>query len=218
MSDAVQKSKRGYNYSYADITDILASISVGMEKYGVSLIPQIKPGTTSVEQNVTRGTKFNKKGDAYENITTEMLVQCEMVFTWVDNDNPGNHIDVPWFMTGSQSDPSQAFGSGLTYSTRYFLCNYFQIAQTDTDVDTYRSKQKEAEESENKAIVESIISKLDSEIKEFLADNPDKQEEIKALASKYAKAGNYKSIREPNLASKLLKEFEDTYIKKEGNE
>ena len=50
ISDVVAKEKRGYNYSYADITTILAKITAGMKKYGVSLIPQIVPGTANVEQ------------------------------------------------------------------------------------------------------------------------------------------------------------------------
>ena len=37
ISDVVAKEKRGYNYSYADITSILAKITAGMKKYGVSL-------------------------------------------------------------------------------------------------------------------------------------------------------------------------------------
>lgn len=61
-----EKEKRGYNYSYADITSILAKITAGMKKYGVSLIPQIVPGTSHVEQLVTSNTKFTKTGEAYE--------------------------------------------------------------------------------------------------------------------------------------------------------
>ena len=33
MSDAVAKSKRGYNYSYEDITEILANVTAGMKRY-----------------------------------------------------------------------------------------------------------------------------------------------------------------------------------------
>ena len=61
-----------------------------------------------------------------------------------------------------------------TYCTRYFLCNYFQIAQADSDVDAYRSKQKAAEESEDKAIAEEIIAQFDGIVRQFLADHPDK--------------------------------------------
>lgn len=215
MSDVVSKEKRGYNYSYADITTILAKITAGMKKHGVSLIPQIVPGTSHVEQNVVTNTKFDKTGKAYENTATEMLVTADMVFRWVNDENPDEFIEVPWFVTGSQGDPSQAFGSGLTYCTRYFLCNYFQIAQSDTDVDTYRSKQKEAEASEDKAIAEEIIAQFDSMLKTYLADNPKKADEMKKFISKYAKNANYFAIKEPNLAAKLMNDFQTTYMKGE---
>lgn len=179
ISDVVSKEKRGYNYTYADITTILANITAGMKKYGVSLIPSVVPGTAEVSQNVVTNTKFDKTGKAYDSTATEMLVKAEMVFKWVNDENPEEFIEVPWFVTGSQTDPSQAFGSGLTYCTRYFLCNYFQIAQSDSDVDTYRSKQKAAEESEEKAIAEEIINGFDTLVKRFLADNSDKVDEVK---------------------------------------
>lgn len=215
ISDVVSKEKRGYNYSYADITSILAKITTGMKKYGVSLIPQIVPGTANVEQNVVTNTKFDKTGKAYDNTVTEMLVSADMVFKWVNDENPDECIEVPWFVAGSQSDPSQALGSGLTYCTRYFLCNYFQIAQADSDVDTYRSKQKEAEVSEDKAIAEEIVAKFDSMLKAYLADNPEKADEVKKFISKYAKNANYFAIKEPNLAAKLLNDFQTTYMKGE---
>lgn len=215
ISDVVSKEKRGYNYTYADITSILAKITAGMKKYGVSLIPQVVPNTAEVIQNVVTNTKFDKTGKAYDNTTTEMLVKADMVFRWINDDNPEEFIDVPWFVTGSQSDPSQAFGSGLTYCTRYFLTSYFQIAQSDSDVDAYRSKQKVAAESEDKAIAEEIIAEFDSIVKQFLADNQDKVDEVKKFISRYAKNANYLAIKEPALASKLLGDFNSKFIKGE---
>lgn len=215
ISDVVSKEKRGYNYSYADITSILAKITAGMKKYGVSLIPQIVPGTSHVEQNVVTNTKFDKTGKAYDNTVTEMLVSADMVFKWVNDENPDEFIEVPWFVTGSQSDPSQALGSGLTYCTRYFLCNYFQIAQADSDVDAYRTKQKEAEVSEDKAIAEELVAKFDGMLKAYLANNPKKADEVKKFISKYAKNANYFAIKEPNLAAKLMNDFQTTYMKGE---
>lgn len=212
ISDVVAKEKRGYNYSYADITTILAHITAGMKKYGVSLIPSIVPGTSEVTQNVVVNTKFDKTGKAYDSTTTEMLVRADMMFKWINDENPEEYIEVPWFVTGSQGDPSQALGSGLTYCTRYFLCNYFQIAQADSDVDTYRSKQKAAEASEDKAIAEGIIDKFDVILKQFLADNPTKTDSVKKFISKFAKNANYLAIKEPSLAAKLLEDFQNTYL------
>lgn len=212
LSDVVKKEKSGYGYKYADITTILANITAGMKKHGVSLIPEIVPGTIDVSQNVVTNTKFDKQGNSRTTTTTEMLVKAEMTFTWVNDDNPDERIVVPWVVIGSQSDPSQALGGGLTYCTRYFLTNYFEIAQADSDVDTYRSKQKAAEASEDKQIAESIIAKFDSEIKSFLADNTDKKDELAKFVKRFVKDGNYFNIKEPSLAAKLLKDFETTFI------
>lgn len=216
IADVVSKEKRGYNYTYADITTILAKITAGMKRYEVSLIPQIVPGTASVSQNVITNTKVDKTGKSYDSVSTEMLVKAEMIFRWVNDEDTDDYLDVPWFVVGSQGDPSQAFGSGLTYCTRYFLTNFFQIAQADSDVDAYRSKQKEAEVAEDKAIAEEIINNFDTMVKSFLADNPGATEDVKKFISKFAKNGNYFAIKEPVLASKLLNDFKAKYIEKVG--
>ena len=218
MSDAVSKEKQGYKYKYADITEILAKITAGMKKYGVSLIPSVVPETMDVSKQVSVNTKIDKTGKSYDQTTTEMLVTAEMSFKWINDDNPEDFVEVPWVVIGSQSDPSQAFGSGLTYCTRYFLCNYFQIAQPESDVDAYRSKQKEAEVSENKAIADEIIARFDNMLKIYLSDNQDKSDEVKKFISKYAKKANYFTIKEPNLAVKLMNDFRDTYMKEKERE
>lgn len=216
IADVAAKDKRGFNYSYADITQILAKVTAGMNKYGVSLIPGIVHESFDVQKVELRNTKVNKKGEIYEDVSTEMLVSADMEFTWVNNDDPSETIIVPWVMTGSQSDPSQATGSGLTYCTRYFLTNYFQIAQKDVqDVDEYRSKQKEAELAEKKAIAASIIEEFDLLMKKFLPDNQDKVEDVKKFISKYVKGGNYFNIKEPEVAAKLLNDFKTTYIRED---
>lgn len=214
MSDVAQKNKQGFKYTYTDITEILANVTGGMKKYGVSLIPMIVPNTSSVDKNELVATKFDKKGEAYDQKTTEFLFTADMLFKWVNDEDPAEVIDVPWFITGSMADPAQAVGSGLTYTTRQFLTAYFQIAQSaDIDVDEYRSKQKQAEESESKAIAESIIKDFDVMVKTFLADNQDKKDEVIAFLKKYAKNANYLAIKEPSLASKLVNDFKVTYMK-----
>ena len=213
IADVAVKDKRGYNYSYADITQILAQVKAGMKKYGISLIPMITPETSEISQVISVNSKFTKTGEPYEQKTTEMLYQADMVFRWIDDDEPDSFLDVPWVATGSQADPSQAFGSAMTYCTRYFLTNFFQIAQAQAeDVDAYRSRQKEAEASEDKAVAEEIIRQLDTEVKAFIADHPDKAEDVKKFIQRYAKNADYFKIKEPKLAAKLLEDFRATYI------
>lgn len=219
VSDVAQKSMKGYNYRYTDINDILAKVTAGMKKYRVSLIPTITPGTAQITQNILSNTKFDKTGKSYINTTTEMLFTADMMYRWVNDDNPEEYISVPWFVTGSMSDPAQAVGSGLTYTQRQFLQAYFQIAQTqDTDVDAYRSKQREAEVSEDRDIASKIIAEFDKILKIFLSDNPDKKEEVIQFVSRYAKKAEYNKIKEPALASKLLDDFVKTFGIAEADE
>lgn len=212
VSDVAQKSMKGYNYRYTDINDILAKVTAGMKKYRVSLIPTITPGTAQITQNILSNTKFDKTGKSYINTTTEMLFTADMMYRWVNDDNPEEYISVPWFVTGSMSDPAQAVGSGLTYTQRQFLQAYFQIAQTqDTDVDAYRSKQREAEVSEDRDIASKIIAEFDKILKIFLSDNPDRKKEVIEFVSRYEKKAEYNKIKEPALASKLLNDFVKTF-------
>ncbi len=212
MAGAVAKNKTGFGYKYSDITEILAKITAGMNRHNVSLIPMIKPDTTSVTKETMVNTKLDKTGKPYENTATEMQVQAEMVFRWVNNDDPQDFLDVPWVLIGSQSDPSQAFGSALTYCTRYFLTSYFQIAQMETDVDQYRSKQKAAEEAESREVAAQIMEQFDVTLRTFLADHPDKSAETKEFIRRYVKSADYTRIQEPKLASKLVQDFNQTFL------
>jgi hypothetical protein len=216
MSELATKSKQGYNYTYTDVTEILAKVTSGMKKYNVSLIPSIVPQTANVSQLVSVNTKIDRQGNAKDVTTTEMLFTADMTFRWVNDDNPEEHIDVPWFITGSMSDCSQSLGAACSYGMRQFLTSYFQIAQSsDLDVDAYRSKQKEAEAAESKAIAGEIISKFDSVNKQFITDNPERAAEVKKFVSRYVKNAEYTKIKDPALAAKLLEDYTNTFINKE---
>jgi len=149
-------------------------------------------------------TKVTNKGDIYEENVNEVLVSSDTTWTWVNNDNPSEQITVPWAMVGQQADASQSFGSGLTYSSRYFLLKYFNVATSNDDPDHFRSKQKAAEAEEEKLITEAIIEDIDKVIKEYLGANPAKKDDVKKLVTKYVKTGDYFAIKESALAAKLL--------------
>lgn len=211
LCDAAKKSKEGYGYTYTDIVEILANVTGGMKKYHISLIPTIVPGTAFVRNNPRVKTKLDRQGNAYEQKDTEMLFCADMVYKWVNDDEPSETIEVPWFVTGAMSDSSQSLGSGLTYTLRQFLTSYFQIAQSDNDPDAYRSKQKAAEDSEDLAIAASLIEQFDVLVRQYLADHEDKGEDVKKFISKYAKNAKYHNIKEPTLAAKLLSDFKSNF-------
>lgn len=194
--EVIQRNKKGYGYTYVSEDEILAKISGFMDKYSLSLIPSVIHSSAVVTPYHTKKTKSTNKGEIYEENVNEVLVSADMVFTWVNNENPNERVDVPWILVGHQSDGSQSFGSGLSYAMRYFLLKFFNIATPDDDPDKWRSKQKAAGAAEDKMIAEEIIASFDTMVKEFLASNQDKTEEVKKFVAKYVKDGNYFAITE----------------------
>lgn len=213
--EVIQRNKAGYGYKYVSEDEILARVSGLMDKYSLSLIPNVVHSHTVVLPYNTKKTKTTKSGEFYEENVNEVLVSADMIFTWVNNDNPEERIEVPWILVGHQSDASQSFGSGLSYSMRYFLLKFFNIATPDSDPDNFRSKQKAAAIAEDKMIAEQIIQSVDEAIKSFLAENQNKADDVKKFVGKYVKGGNYFAITESVLASKLLSDFKETFKIKE---
>lgn len=213
--EVIQRNKSGYGYKYVSEDKILAKISGFMDKYNLSLIPCVVHSSSVISPYNTKKTKATNKGDIYEENVNEVLVSADMIFRWVNNDNPEEFIEVPWILVGHQTDGSQSFGSGLSYAMRYFLLKFFNIATPDDDPDKWRSEQKAAGVAEDKMIAEEIIQNVDAAIKEFLTANPGKAEDVKKLVAKYVKGGNYFAITESVVASKLLNDFKETFNVKE---
>lgn len=209
--EVIQKDRSGYGYKYVSDEEILAKLTAFLDKYNLSLIPSIVSGTTTVAPYTYEKTKTNKKGDIYNEINNEVIVNAEMCWTWVNNDDPEERLQIPWILVGQQNDASQAFGSALTYSQRYFLLKFFSVATPESDPDNFRSKQKAAETAEDRMIAAEIIEMLDKEVRDFLNAHPGKGDDVKKLAENYVKDGDYWIIKESKLASKLLSEFRDTF-------
>lgn len=204
----LKKNKSGYGYRYVDEEAILSKISVLMDKYEVSLIPSISPTTIVVAPHTYSKTKTTKTGNIFEEKVNEVVVQAEMVYMWVNDANPEERISVPWMMVGSQSDASQAFGSALTYSNRYFLLKYFGIATSDSDPDEFRRRQKEAEDEENRLIVKAVVDQIHSFVTKHLADHPEDRELVLEITKKYVKekgkpSANYYAIKDVETATAL---------------
>lgn len=176
MVEVIQKNKEGYGYKYVPEDEILAKVTAGMEKFAISLIPGIAPKTAVVVPYYATKTKFAKNGDKLEENINELTVCADMTFKWICNDNPEDFIEVPWFMVGQASDPSQAFGSGLTYTNRYFLLKYFQASTTEDDPDNWRSKKEDAASMELDKTYDELGTEIANYIEEYLAAFKDEKE------------------------------------------
>lgn len=120
MTEAITKNKAGYNYKYVTVDEILARVTAGMKKFGVSLTPNIRPGTGSYQIWEYEKTKFTKSGQQYEEKNNEIIFSAEVIYRWTDLES-GEVLEVPWHIAGSQADPAQALGSAMTYGLRQFL-------------------------------------------------------------------------------------------------
>lgn len=185
------------------------------QNLGVSLVPNILPNSTHVEQYHYVKTKSTKSGEIYEENVNEILVSADMEWHWVNNDDPADRIIVPWSMVGQQADASQAFGSGLSYSSRYFMLKYFNVATSDDDPDHWRTLQKEAEETENREIANAIVEQIHALVTEHIDKKPDDRQAIYDITKKFAKDAkgkatiDYRVIQDPVAAGKLLEALSD---------
>lgn len=211
--EVVEKDRSGYGYKYVSDEELLSRITKKMEQKKLSLIPKIVPGTLDVEQYTYKKTKLHQKTkDPYDEINNEILVSADMVYVWVNNEDPSETVEVPWILVGQQSDASQSFGSALTYSYRYFLLKYFGVATVNDDPDDWRSKQQAAEAEQERLMTEEIINEFDKILRDYLEAHDGDKDDVLAFVSQYAKGGKYRTISEPAVAAKLLKDFRDKFL------
>lgn len=118
------KDAEGYWYKYVSGSQVLSTIKKDLDCEEIILETHLT-GATVAE---------SKKG---------YLVSSPVKFIWVNAEKPEDKIEIQWFMTGEQKDPSQAFGSGLTYAERYFLLKFFGIPTDEDDPDKLITDNKE---------------------------------------------------------------------------
>lgn len=196
----MQKDAKGHGYDYVSEESILLAINEKMIDMGLRLTPRFVSGTLFSEVLNYKNAKGQEK--------TDVLVRSEMVYEWKDIET-GEVELVPWGLIGQQSDASQAMGSGLTYSNRYFLLKYFNIATSNDDPDKIRSEQEAAEERKKISATQTKIKKL---FNELLTTH-------QKAANIYSKLGTNKEQFTADFADKeknfrLLEQLE--LIKKEG--
>lgn len=225
MAGVLQKNKSGYNYRYVTEDEIQAKVTAGMAKYGLMLIPSVTAGSLHVIPYSYTKEKVDKKTKEKEStLCNEIIVHADMVYRWINTDNPEDSVDVPWVLIGQMEDAAQAFGAGLTYTNRYFLLKSLQIATTEADPDEYRSKQKEAENYEENEAAKAAAEALENAIADISAKGG---ELIKAGISKdtmYGVIAKYNngdsdrnSIATLEVAAAIMKEFEQMLAEKKSN-
>lgn len=213
--DILQKDSSGYGYRYVSEEQLLPMINAEIDKLGLTLYPGIVPDTLVVKPYTYQ--KKAKKGDGMETVN-EFYVQADTTYTWVNNDNPSEVITVPWALVGDQTDSSQAFGSGLTYSERYFLLKFFHCATTNDDPDKIRSDQADRKDKNDLGETLRMVNDL---VQHVVAKNPDEAKNIEEMVTRYVdkrtpdgklvRTRNYNEIKKKAKAMALLAELNKKY-------
>lgn len=220
----VQKTKSGYGYKFSPEDEILALVTPHLNKHKVLLIKTIVPGTLKITPSIYQKveSKPDKTGKIIttEKTVTEYICQADMLFTWVDAENPSERIDVPWSMVAVQNDASFSFGGALTYATRMFWMKQLDMATSEYDPDDYVAKQREVEDREKKEIVADIVSQIDA----IYGKNIDDKQKVSKFGAELKKVVildgkpslNYQKITEPEMAAQALAVAKKVFENEEG--
>ncbi|MFQ3801725.1 single-stranded DNA-binding protein [Staphylococcus xylosus] len=149
--DGFTKDTKGYNFTYVSGSQILHRIRNKMIEHRLLLIP-----STSNEKWTTHTYK-NKKGHE----VIDFIVEMDLNYKWVNADKPEEQLDISYHAFGQQSDISQAHGTALTYSERYFLMKFFNIPTDEDDADA-----KEKQDKYSKVDPKNV-EELEKEIEKF---------------------------------------------------
>lgn len=137
------KDKKGFGYDYVSGNQILEKIRGKVNELGLWLQPYV---------NVGEHEKFEYTNDKGKE-KVDFIVKGEMRYFWINAENPEERVHVEWAYYGQQDDISKAFGSGLTYSERYFLLKSLGLPTDSDDPDARDTRgkasvKKEAEETD----------------------------------------------------------------------
>ena len=128
--DGFTKDTKGYNYSYVSGSQVLHRIRSKMTEHNLLFIPHIKNASYQEIEVMVKGQK-----------KPNILVSLDLIYTWIDADNPTDKFEIPFYAIGHQDDASKALGTALTYSERYLLMKQFNIPTDEDDADAKQKRE-----------------------------------------------------------------------------
>lgn len=123
------KDASGYNYKYVSGSQVLKEIKNKLDELKIILETHL---TYPIVEQTQKGG---------------YLVKSAEKMIWINAEKPEDRTEINWFCTGEQKDPSQALGSALTYSERYFILKYFGIPTDEDDPDKLISQKETKKET-----------------------------------------------------------------------
>jgi hypothetical protein len=205
--DVFTKDTEGYGYKYVSGSQVLHKIKAKMDELGVLLIPHV----LNQRYETFDYTVWDKQAKA-EKQKTDFIVSGDMKYIWVNAENPEDRIEIPWQYMGQQDDISKAYGSGLTYSERYFLLKFFGVPtdEDDPDAKDTTGKQQRNEKPRNEKLASdkqlNLINTLLDEVAKVRGIS--KEEAYATLKKRLGTANEMESftISEASKAIEILNE------------
>ena len=154
----MKKDKEGFNYDYVTGTSVIGTTKEKMNELKLLLYPEIR--AYKLTQDIYEKTDKYGKVKVYR----DWIFQSENSgMVWYDAEN-NEKAEIPFVFLGVQDDPAKAYGSALTYSERYFLLKFLNIATDKDDPDAF---QKKYDVDEKQKVVDNLktISETNEKIK-----------------------------------------------------
>jgi len=120
----LKKGNQGVQYNYVSSSQTLGTLREKMDELGLLLIPSVTQGRATL----------NSVYDGKQHMT-----ELDMVFTWVNADDPDETIVCPFYGQGTDSG-EKGVGKALTYAEKYFMLKFFNIATDHDDPDAFQKK------------------------------------------------------------------------------
>jgi len=121
----LKKDEKGYEFMFVSSSQVLGTLKAKMDSLGLLLIPE-------VTSKVVSDHKTKKGGHNY-------FTEMDMIYTWVNADNPEETIKCPWYGQGLDAG-EKGVGKAYTYAEKYFLLKFFNIPTDKDDPDRFQSK------------------------------------------------------------------------------
>lgn len=163
--DGFVYDSKSHTGQYAGGSQVLHKFRESANEHGVMLIQSTKNHTLELNQTIYKDTK---KG--YEKTTNHFVVNGIIEYTYFDIDS-GESLIVSQPLIGSQTDPSQAIGSALTYAERYQISKQFSVPTDKDDPDARKKQEIQEEQCPAKMTTGCIIPTVKGEANEWTWNN-----------------------------------------------
>lgn len=175
VAEGFSKDGKGYGYNYVSGNQVLSKIKDKMNELNLLLMP-----STQVGEHHTHAYKTSRGKDALD-----FVVKGEMTYVWINADNPEEREPVSWAYYGQQDEISKAFGSGLTYSERYYLLKSLGLPTDEDDPDAKETKgNTDRAEKEKQANDAKELKAIEIKWKVLSGDTEGMQEWIDSMLQK----------------------------------